>query len=71
MGRSLLDKLRRVVGHERFVLVALALGLLLTAPSVLTGLSADDHIHRLWVQKGGLCTDLFTFASGDPEVMRW
>jgi len=71
MGRSLLDKLRRFIGHERFVLVALALGLLLTAPSVLTGLSADDHIHRLWVQKGGLCTDLFTFASGDPEVMRW
>lgn len=70
MARSLRDKLRHLFAHKLFVLVALTLGLALTAPSITSGLGADDYIQRFWVREVGRCLDLFEFANGDPTALR-
>lgn len=70
MARSFGDRIRRALANRLVVLVAIALGLVLTASSIGSGLSSDDHIHRTAVKEQGRCLELFTFAAGHPEVMR-
>lgn len=71
MKRSLREVLVRVLGKPSFVVFAIALGVLLTSPSLGGGLGSDDHIQRLWVKGNHHCLDLFTFAPGDEALMRF
>ena len=73
----MLSWLERRLSARRATLVSILLGLALAAPSLSTGLVADDHIQLAMMRDPppipslsahGL--DMFSFATGDPAVTR-
>ena len=73
-SEGLRDRLRRALASGRASRVIIALAVVLCAPSLTTGLVADDYVHQCILDGGdgiaGLPAsrlDLFTFASGIPS----
>lgn len=64
-------RLRHLLSKPALVIWAILLSLSLMSPSLGGGLSSDDHIQRLWVREADRCADLFNFASGDGDSLRW
>jgi hypothetical protein len=68
-----LDSLRRPLAHRRFVWLLVFLALLLTLPSLWTGLWADDYFHCILLTgndplgfQNEPTLDIFRFLDGDP-----
>jgi hypothetical protein len=68
------ERLKRWLASPRAPWAIITLAVVLSLPSLTTGLVADDHVHQLLLREprafGGLSTrklDLFSFASGKPE----
>ena len=78
MLRRLLERLRGWLASPRVTIGVVALAVLLSLPSITTGLAADDYWHKLALTGGhaevALVQNhwwkLFTFFDGDPERMR-
>src|SRR5262245_18230344 len=68
--------MKRILGHPRFPLAAVALALSLSLPALGNGFRFDDHYHRLALLRGQAqgygngagVSDLFSFAVGDPAL---
>src|SRR5689334_12601814 len=68
-----IDAIKRLLAHSAAPWVIVGLALVLSSPSLFTGLCADDYIHELMMREhAGIAGfafhpfDLFAFANGDP-----
>ena len=74
--RSLHARATRFLASSRALPCLVALGVLLTSPSLFSGLAADDYLHAITLEKLPFVTpqegplDLFRFANGNAATAR-